>query len=146
MVYTIHTLHTIFLLYRKQFFIFFFQNIFFYIFQKIEILNFLKIITTTTNIYYFLNNMTNFTELQCFNKLLLQKIERLQKENNELKKENKFLIERVDNAQNILEDKDFSQCIDCCLYYDSDGLEFGEMGSDIRCRECDIKNEKEKFN
>ena len=66
----------------------------------------------------------------------------LKKENDKLKKENKFLIERMDNAQNILEDENFSQCIDCCLYYDSDGLEFGENGSGIRCRECDIKLNK----
>ena len=70
------------------------------------------------------------------------KYKELKKENDKLKKENKFLIERMDNAQNILEDENFSQCIDCCLYYDSDGLEFGENGSGIRCRECDIKLNK----
>ena len=88
--------------------------------------------------------MATFAELSVFNKMLLDKMQKMEKENNELKKENKILIERLDNAQNILEDENFSQCIDCCLYYDSDGLEFGEMGSGIRCRECDIKNEKEK--
>ena len=86
--------------------------------------------------------MATFTALMNSSKLLLEKMERLQKENNKLKKENKILIERMDNAQNILEDENFLQCIDCCLYYDSDGLEFGENGSGIRCRECDIKLNK----
>jgi len=54
------------------------------------------------------------------------------------------LEERLENAHYFVAQGGGEQCIDCCLYYDSDGLEFGEYGSGIRCRECDIKNEKEK--
>jgi len=92
--------------------------------------------------------MANFAELSCFNKLLLDKMKRMEQKHKEemekLKKENENLEERLENAHYFVAQGGGEQCIDCCLYYDSDGLEFGEYGSGIRCRECDIKNEKEK--
>jgi len=90
----------------------------------------------------YISSRTDLTRAINVRDFYKDKYEELKKENNKLKKENKILIERMDNAQNILEDENFSQCIDCCLYYDSDGLEFGENGSGIRCRECDIKLNK----
>ena len=90
----------------------------------------------------YISSRTDLTRAINVRDFYKDKYEELKKENNKLKKENKILIERMDNAQNILEDENFLQCIDCCLYYDSDGLEFGENGSGIRCRECDIKLNK----
>ena len=90
----------------------------------------------------YISSRTDLTRAINVRDFYKEKYEELKKENEKLKKENKILIERMDNAQNILEDETFSQCIDCCLYYDSDGLEFGENGSGIRCRECDIKLNK----
>ena len=56
--------------------------------------------------------MANFAYLKCFNDLLLKKMERLQKENNELKK-------RLDNATEHLEECEILRCKKCKFYFDN---------------------------
>jgi len=69
--------------------------------------------------------MANFTELNCFNKLLLQKMERLQKENNELKK-------RFDNAIDHLDESEVRRCKKCKFYFDNGDVdEVNELYNDV---------------
>ena len=69
--------------------------------------------------------MANFTELNCFNKLLLQKMERLQKENNELKK-------RLDNATEHLEECEILRCKKCKFYFDNGDVdEVKKLNNDV---------------
>ena len=76
--------------------------------------------------------MATFAELSVFNKMLLQKMERLQKENNELKK-------RFDNAKEHLEECEILSCKKCKFYFDNDevdGVQENYNETYVYCYEC----------
>ena len=73
--------------------------------------------------------MANFAYLKCFNDLLLKKMERLQKENNELKK-------RFDNATEHLEECEVLRCKKCKFYFDNDEVKEVYNEVSLYCYEC----------
>ena len=76
--------------------------------------------------------MATFAELSVFNKMLLDKMQKMEKENNELKK-------RLDNATEHLEECEVPNCKKCKLYFDNDEVnEVEEIYNEVNlyCYEC----------
>ena len=87
--------------------------------------------------------MATFAELSCFNKLLLEKMEKLVKENKQLKKEQqrqKEIIEVYESLEIALNEysscwnEDVGVCVGCDKYKGFD--EMKEIDDEYYCMEC----------
>ena len=86
--------------------------------------------------------MSNFAELQCFNKLLLKKMQRMQKKIEKLETEN-LILSNEEKEYNSLKDcvcmDDVEKCPQCDLWCDEDDMWL--VGDVSMCKRCyDEKN------
>jgi len=86
--------------------------------------------------------MSNLVELQCFNKLLLQKMQRMQKKIKKLETENLILSNQEKEYRSLLDCvcmDDVIMCLECDLWTDEDDLWC--VGDKSMCKRCyDEKN------
>ena len=85
--------------------------------------------------------MSNFAELQCFNKLLLKKMQRMQKKIEKLETEN-LILSNEEKKYNSLKDcvcmDDVVKCEQCDLWTDEDNMY--NIGDTDVCEKCFEKN------
>ena len=70
-------------------------------------------------------NMSNFPELNCFNKLLLEKMQRMEKKIEKLEKENLYLSNQKKEYKSLRDcdiHDDIDRCWECKLWYDCEDL------------------------
>ena len=86
--------------------------------------------------------MSNFAELQCFNKLLLDKMQRMQKKMEKLETENLILSNEEKEYRSLLDCvcmDDIEKCEQCDLWADEDDI--WRVGDVSMCKRCyDEKN------
>ena len=86
--------------------------------------------------------MSDFAQLKCFNKLLLQKMQRMEKQMKKLETENLNLSNEKKEYRSLMDCVDLDdvrKCWDCDLWYDDDDLV--EVGDAYICERCyDEKN------
>jgi len=81
--------------------------------------------------------MSNFSELQCFNKLILEKMQRMQKKIEKLETENLILSNReksYDSLINCVDLDDVNKCWECELWHER--YYMYEIGDTDVCEEC----------